>query len=76
VEDLEEVSLRTLVLVDRHKLRIVVDSDAAFALFQRLLVAGSTLERRETGGASLPPSAAAARDGQRGRSADEPAEQE
>jgi hypothetical protein len=59
-----------------HKLRIVADSDATFALFQRLPVTGSTLERREAGGASLPPSAAAACDGQRGRSADEPAEQE
>jgi hypothetical protein len=59
-----------------HELRIVVDSDAAFALFHRLLVAGSALERREAGGASLPPSAAATCDGERGRSADEPAEQE
>jgi hypothetical protein len=58
-----------------HKLRIVADSDATFALFQRLPIAGSALERSEAGGAALPASAAAC-DGQRGRSADEPAEQE
>ena len=63
VEELEDVSLRTLVLVDgQPRRRIVASSDAAVALFQRLLVARSALERRETGGAALP-SAPSTRDG-------------
>jgi hypothetical protein len=60
VEQFEDVPLRTLVLIDRHpSSRIVADSDAAFALFQGLLVTGSPLESGETGG--LAPAAAAAR---------------
>jgi hypothetical protein len=42
-----------------HIRRIVADSDAAFALCQGLLVAGSPLESGETGG--LAPAAAASR---------------
>ena len=49
-----------------HQLRIVADSDAAFALFKRLLVAGSVLEGGEPGGAAPAATAPAARDGERG----------
>jgi hypothetical protein len=47
---------------ERHKLRIVADSDAAFVLFQPLLIAGGTLERREPGRTAVTPSAPPAGD--------------
>jgi hypothetical protein len=63
----------------RHVPRIavaVVASGAAVALLEGLLVARSTLERRQAGGAPVAPTAPAAGERERCRGADEPAEQE
>jgi hypothetical protein len=63
---------------ERHEARIavrVVGSDAALAPFERLPIARSALEGGQARRPTLPPTATAARDRDRGGCADDPADE-